>query len=748
MKKLRWLMILCAAACLLWGAAAAEEIAVREIGVSPLTAYVPLNGGTAEIRASEIDGETWLFLPAFAEGCSFAMDGEAVELDALEGEAQVLRGGEAVLDVNVMRSENLRALFLLSDDPVNEGREFIDNCEKHENETTGSMVLVGTDGVIDHSGRIRKLRGRGNGTWTNVKKPYQMKLEDKVDLLDSGDSNERERTWVLLAEASGSNMLQNRIAMDIGLELGLEETGHCEHIDLYYDGEYRGTYLLSEKVEIGEGRVDETDYDEMIELWNEQVGQTDLEALTVAEDVNRFGNTYTYLEKLAESGNPGEGAFLLEMEMVGSTLSDRCYFRLSDGGVVASKNPENASKTMMDFISTRLQEARDTLENGGVNPENGRTLEDDFDLDAFARTLLTQELAWNYDGYTYSSSFFVLPAGEMRFRPGPLWDFDLAWRYQSMGQVADAVGFKNNSGWMDAFYQCDDFVNAVRTIWREELYPMVRNVLLGEEQGEYLRPLSDYADEIAASSAMNEVLWQPVRQNRYLFGLDREGDLELLRQFIDERSEWLNEQFSAENDEDTVLWFSGVYAHVDEAVYLHERPWNPAQVQSFRWEQLSEATEEDYALWLLEIELSDGGSDSVWINGTEIAGQRQEDGTLLVQAHFEDPSYRPVDYYGDDIGWVYNPDFYLENHPEALDMCDGDTEMLMDYFCDDGMYEDHMGNAFFRPSEVLRAHPEMMDSLGEDWQVYYWDYLYYGRESDKWTLYMGKCFWPEMWAAE
>ena len=39
---------------------------------------------------------------------------------------------------------------------------------------------------------------------------------------------------------------------------------------------------------------------------------------------------------------------------------------------------------------------------------------------------------------------------------------------------------------------------------------------------------------------------------------------------------------------------------------------------------------------------------------------------------------------------------YLENHPEALDMCDGDTEMLMDYFCDEGMYEDHKGNAFFR----------------------------------------------------
>ena len=734
MRMLRWLVCLLAAACLCAGAALAQETPVHEISVSALTAQVPFSGGMAEIHPSVVDGETWLFLPAFAREYVLVQEGKQISAD------------EA--GVNVMQSQNLRALFLASSDPVNEGRAFIDNCERHVNETTASMALIGTDGAVDHSGKIRKLRGRGNGTWANPKKPYQFKLEDKADLLDGGNDAERERTWLLLAEASGATMLHNRIAMDIGLELGLEETPRCEHIDLYYDGEYRGTYLLSEKVEMGEGRVDETDYDKMIEMWNEQIGQTNLESLAAAEGENRFGNAYMYLENLADSGNPGEGAFLLEMETEGSTLSDRCYFRLSDGSVVASKNPENASQAMMDFISTRLQEARNTLENGGVNPENGRTIADDFDVEAFARTLLVQELAWNYDGYTYSSSFFVLPAGSLTFRPGPLWDFDLAWRYQSMGQVADAAGFKNNSRWMDAFYRCDAFVDAVRRIWREELYPMVRNVLLGGEEGTYLRSLHDYAAQIEASRAMNGVLWYPVQHNRYLYGWDHEGELALLERFIDERSEWLNTQFTAQNDEDTVLWLSAVYAHVDEAVYVHERPWNQAQVQHVHWEQLSEATEEDYALWQVEITLLGSENETAIINGTEIAGERQEDGTLLIRAQFEDVSYRPVDYYGDDIGWVYNYDVYIQNHPEALEMCDNDPELVMDYFCDDGMYEDHMGNAFFRPSDVLAAHPELNDSLGEDWQMYYWDYLYYGRESDKWTLYMGKCFWPDMLEAE
>jgi len=111
---------------------------------------------------------------------------------------------------------------------------------------------------------------------------------------------------------------------------------------------------------------------------------------------------------------------------------------------------------------------------------------------------------------------------------------------------------------------------------------------------------------------------------------------------------------------------------VEEAVYVHQRPWNNAAMQSWRWTQLSEATEEEYARWELEVNLApkpDCRVPRVLINGTEVAHEVMEDGTLRVLVQFEDPSYRPVDYYGDDIGWVYNYDVYVENYPEIAEEC-------------------------------------------------------------------------------
>ena len=167
-------------------------------------------------------------------------------------------------------------------------------------------------------------------------------------------------------------------------------------------------------------------------------------------------------------------------------------------------------------------------------------------------------------------------------------------------------------------------------------------------------------------------------------------------------------------------------------------PWNHARVRSFEVEQIEEATEEDYAIFRMEIEVEpmEGYAfrePSVTLNGVKLQHEMLEDGALRVAAAFEDPSYRPVDYWGEDIGLVYNPDFYAQKYPEIAAEYEDDPEGLMDYFCDDGMYEDHMGNAFFRPSDILFFNPELMDLFGEDWQLYYWDFLYYGY-MDGWLL--------------
>ena len=716
----RWGCLLALCLCLL----CLPALAQKQTEAGSVTAALNANGAQVQVRSTLVEGEEWLFLPAFA-------DVETLYPEACETEEEGVWYDDAS-GLYLMQSENLRALFLFSDDPVNQGRAYIDGCEKHVNGTTGAMALISPDGTVDHADTLRQLRGRGNSTWKEPKKPYQFKLENRADLLRTGVKSERNRTWVLLADHMDPTFLHNRIAMDLALEMGMEETSHSEHVDLYYDGEYRGLYLLSEKVEVGEGRLDVGDYDAIMEALNKSIGIRDPEQLPVvnAED------QYTYIEGLAGPEDPGAGTWMLEMESETNTLSDRCWLRMEDGKVLASKNPENATEEMMRFIRTRLQEARDTLENGGVNPHNGRTIWDDFDVEAFAKLFAVNEMGCNADSYTYSSSWFILPAGQMRFEPGTPWDFDLGMRWMHTGYNEGGAGSRAVTGWAAAFYGCDDFANAFARVCREEMLPLVSRILLGEEKGAHLKPLDEYAQEIRASAQMNNRIWESGTYGDFRYVFDFDQEIEQLRAFLSQRHSWLD--MAVASTDSIVLWGHATYGHVDGENGVYVCPWNKAQILSADYQQLTEADEENYALWQLEVILAprEGHAfeDPSVIFGTTPVGHEQlDDGTIRILVTFEDPSYRPVDYYGDDIGMVYNPDVYALNYPEIAAEYEDDPEGLMDYFCDEGMYEDHKGNAFFQPSEILHRNPDLMDMLGEDWQMYYWEFLYYGY-SDGWLL--------------
>lgn len=712
------------------------------------TVELPVGSGSVSIETKELWEQQWLFLPAFADRAAL-----------FPGAVDMGDGVWAVVDENgeplyILQSANLRALFLMSDDPENEGRAYVENCEKHENRTTGRIALVAEDGTLSYAGDLRQIRGRGNGTWHHPKRPYQIKLEEKVDLLGTGDTAERNRTWVLLAEATDGTMLHNKLALDLGLELGMENTSHSEFVDLYYDGDYRGIYLLAEKVEIGTGRVEGRDYDDLIEEWNQNAGIGDLRSLSVGNAVNSSGNVFTYIQGLQDSDWLNAGAYMLEMESPnGSTLSDRCWFRMGDGSTVALKNPENASEAMVRYISDKLTAARATLQNGGVNPDSGRSIEDDFNVDAFARLALINELAYNLDGFAWSSTWFVLPQESDRFEPGPAWDFDLAWRYLTSGKNANAVGVKDKTGWLPDFYRCKAFSDRMYEIYRDELYPMITQILLGENEGKYLRPIRAYAQEIEQSAYLNSFLWATVPDGRLVYGEDREEELALLEQFITQRSEWLHRVIVQEHEsgaDGVELSFEVIWGHPQNGLDIRVIPWSDVQLVSYESAVWQEATEETYGIWQVEMifEPREGmafeGMTAV-VNGVEMEVERMEDGRMRLLIGFEDPSYRPVDYYGEDIGLIYNYDVYIQNHPEVLEIAGEDPEAVMDYFCDEGMYENHKGNAFFCPSDILLYNSYLEEMLGTDWQNYYWEFLSYGYD-DGWLINMGQTYQPEVWS--
>lgn len=718
MKWMKRAMLIAAVLCCALGAAFAEE----------LVAHVPLAGGTAEISASIVDDEAWFLLPSFASAdtVTYTLDGQPVSPD----------------DVNTMFSQNLRALFLISDDPDNQGRAYIDGNAARSAFATGRMVMVDENGAVDHTAGIDMLRGRGNSTWVADKKPYHLKLDARTDLLDIGQPS---RKWVLLADAIDASLIRNIMTLDLARELGIASTPHAEHVDLYYDGEYRGTYLLCEKIEVGEFGVDELDYDELLKRLNRTIGNHDLSALPTAEAINRFENRLYYTDGMVEPTLPSSGAYFVETEG-NATPDDRCWFTLSDTSAYALKNPENATPKMMAYISERLEEARETLTYGGVHPETGRTVEDDFDVDGFARVALLHELAYNPDSYE-RSSFFVLPAGETRFETGPIWDFDLSWRYRTNLANADGHELQKMEGWLPDFYGVDAVWTRMGEIWRDELYPLVRDVLLGDEEGVHLRSIDDYAAHIEASRLMNDVLWDTHELTRLVYGADYEEEIALLKRYLTERSEWFGEQLETRkaDPEQVDIRIQAEFLAFGDYLTVTAYPWSRAEVVWFDRQQLSEATEEYHAYWQVDMAIQPAPGHTfeepeITVNGVPLDYWITEDGLAYVTAYVQDLSYRPAEYYGEDMGMVFDFDYYAAQHPDVAEECGYDPELLLEYFCDEGMYEGHMGNAFFNPIEVAHKNPYLVEMIGEDWWTYYTEFIYYGYE-EGW-LKDGKTFLP------
>ena len=92
-------------------------------------------------------------------------------------------------------------------------------------------------------------KGRGNYSWTFSKKSFTLKLDKKVDLCGMGKS----KKWALISGAYDKSLLRTSAAFNIGSKLtNMAWTPSVKPVDLYINGSYRGSYLLSERITVDE----------------------------------------------------------------------------------------------------------------------------------------------------------------------------------------------------------------------------------------------------------------------------------------------------------------------------------------------------------------------------------------------------------------------------------------------------------------------------------------------------------------
>lgn len=287
--------------------------------------------GDCEILPQTVGEDLYLFLPSAAdmsgltfrfpgetlllrteEGALTAVSGEPIDLTSLfsstpeDGifQIEMLLGGTAGT-LRIMHSQYIASLFITSDDPDKDLR-WVELSKS--NKAKGSAVLMEESGTVLYEGALKQIKGRGNSTWEYAKKPYQIKLDQSADLLLTGEPS---KTWVLLSNYFDKTLLRNRIGLDLAAEMGMEYTSRCRPVDLYYDGSYRGSYLLTEKVEIDENRVDIHSLEKDYEAANPDI--EDFDSLPRIEDTAANGYSCQYIQGL-NTPEDLSGGYLLETE--------------------------------------------------------------------------------------------------------------------------------------------------------------------------------------------------------------------------------------------------------------------------------------------------------------------------------------------------------------------------------------------------------------------------------------------------
>ncbi len=502
------------------------------------------------------DGTYYLFLPAaFAKSeLQIWMQGDSVcTIDevAFENGARIksLSTGDHTLilggttyPLTVMRSANIGAMYITT---KSGSMNFI-HANK-ENRESGRMMMVDANGKTVYNDALSEIKGRGNATWKREKKPYQIKLEKKADLIGNAG---KAKTWILLANYLERTMFRNAFAYDLAYQAGLTETSLSTYVDLYCNGEYRGTYQVAEKVQISEDRIAIQNLEKATQAVNGQ------ELDTYPTFGPREGKTAGNRKGYEIPNNPKDitGGYLLELDKPERYEEDPSGFVTNRGQAVIIKEPKCASREQVNYIANYFQEFEDAVfSDDGRCPTTGKYYYEYFDLTSLARKYIIEELTKNIDIDETSQYYYKPSDSESKVGfCGPVWDFD-----NSMANHGNPNALKPDGLYAATrkkyityqLYQNEAFLKTVKKEWNATFKPLVTNCVTKKTSApsSTLKTIDEYSKMLTPSAAMNFTRWDNIDKvdtSAYNdTGSTYPEHVSFLKDFLRERLAFLNQKW-------------------------------------------------------------------------------------------------------------------------------------------------------------------------------------------------------------
>ena len=377
--------------------------------------------------------------------------------------------------VDVTKFTGLPIIYLQTDSflPIDSKDDYI----------LGDTWIDGGRGFDDFEESPMKIRGRGNSTWEFPKKPFQMKLDDKAEFLGMP----KDKKWLFLAEYADKTMLRNKIAYEMGYISNLDWTPQARFAEVFINGEYNGTYNVTQKVEESNNRVALGDTGYLLEL----------------DQLERLDFDDVYFE---------------------STATDKFIVNIKEPSLEYDSEEYSYIVNLIGDFESVLFGANFTSESNGYRQY--------IDIDSFVDWFLISEITKNVDSMFFSSIFLNVIPGE-QIKMGPLWDFDLAFGNVDYADSRYPEGWwvKYNP-WYERLFQDPYFVAKVKE--RFEYFNNNQDLIINK--------IDSYSEQLKWAQEENDDKWQTmgvfVWPNPVVFDTYQE-EVDNMKSWYSTRMSWL-----------------------------------------------------------------------------------------------------------------------------------------------------------------------------------------------------------------
>ena len=416
----------------------------------------------------------------------------------------------------------------------------------------------------DENGGGASIRCRGNMTYNiaDVKEynmySYKLKLDTKADFFGFGES----KHWYLVNSWRDMSYLRHKLSYDLAASMGVEYTD-CTWVSLYYNGEYRGLYLMTESIRIADDRIEMTNWEE----FGEDVGDAYAEDHGLSPedtaqllDVMEHNLNWLTTAKVTVNFPSGKKTIDLspyfdpeELDLSTGYLIEICNGMDTDGAkwktnagffiVLDSPMYLHTNKEMYNYVRTLIQDFEDAVMSPTFFNEKGHHYSEYVDIDS----MIDYWMIWNYfvnTEFGARSMYFHIKDGKIVF--GPVWDFDgTSGNIMSTSKTGGAYNKwvpDRSSTW---------FKNVFRDPWftalAQERWYSIRELL-----DDFMESMDIYANYIKEGAQQcydrigphTEIVRQPDANNGVSY--TPWEDYLHLREWFENRIKWIDENFATQ----------------------------------------------------------------------------------------------------------------------------------------------------------------------------------------------------------